>query len=203
MVVNVGAEPQAHFIVVKCVTVLLHVASCCSLIIKHCPTLTFETASVLFPPSVTVWILEAAISKVIVAPSVSAVSVLTNQFNVGLVMVLFVSVFAALIVSTTTHSTAITHAEEREIVVSVACPSSMLPTHSAVAVLAVIHATGSHVQFVSVPLDGVPSTGVVKLGDVIVCTPVKVFAASVRATVKFASGRVTVLAAVGQLNVSC
>lgn len=44
---------------------------------------------------------------------------------------------------------------------------------------------------------------VVILGDVIVCTPVNVFAASVRATVKFASGNVTVRAAVGPANVTC
>lgn len=37
---------------------------------------------------------------------------------------------------------------------------------------------------------------------VVVCTPVNVLAASVRATVKFASGRVIVRAAVGQENVS-
>lgn len=36
----------------------------------------------------------------------------------------------------------------------------------------------------------------------IVCVPVNVFAASVLATVKFASGNVIVLAAVGQENVS-
>lgn len=65
-----------------------------------------------------------------------------------------------------------------------------------------IPATGSPVQFVRVPLVGVPRTGVVKLGDVIVCTPVNVFAASVRATVKFASGSVIVRDAVGQLKVS-
>lgn len=35
-----------------------------------------------------------------------------------------------------------------------------------------------------------------------VCIPVNVFAASMRATVKLASGRVIVLAAVGQENVS-
>lgn len=37
---------------------------------------------------------------------------------------------------------------------------------------------------------------------VVVCTPVKVLAASVLATVKLASGRVIVRAAVGQENVS-
>lgn len=96
VVVRVGAEPPAHLIVVNQVTVLLPVASCCSLNIKHCPTLTFETASVLLPPSVTVWILDALISKVIVAPSVSAVSAFTVPFNVGFVIVGFV-------VSTTFH----------------------------------------------------------------------------------------------------
>ena len=44
--------------------------------------------------------------------------------------------------------------------------------------------------------------GVVIAGDVIVCTPMKLLSASVRATVKFASGRVIVRAAVGQENVS-
>lgn len=52
-------------------------------------------------------------------------------------------------------SIAATHALTRVIVVSVECQSSILPTQSAVLVLAVIPATGSHVQFVSVPEDGV------------------------------------------------
>ena len=52
------------------------------------------------------------------------------------------------------------------------------------------------VRFVTVPLLGVPRTGVVKLGLVIVCTPVKVFAASVRATVQLVDGNVIVVASV-------
>ncbi len=67
-----------------------------------------------------------------------------------------------------TPSTATTHALTLVIEVSVACQSSIEPTHSAVAVLAVIPATGNPVQFVSVPLVGVQRTGVVKFGDVIV-----------------------------------
>lgn len=42
----------------------------------------------------------------------------------------------------------------------------------------------------------------VAAAGVIVCKPLNVFAASVRATVKLASGKVTVLAAVGPLNVT-
>lgn len=59
----------------------------------------------------------------------------------------------------------------------------------------------SAVQDIRFQDDGVPSTGVVKLGDVIVCTPVNVCPASVLATVKSASGIVIVLLAVGQENV--
>lgn len=44
---------------------------------------------------------------------------------------------------------------------------------------------------------------VVNAGLVIDCTPVNVFAASVRAAVKFASGKVTVRAVLGPVNVSC
>jgi hypothetical protein len=99
-------------------------------------------------------------------------------------------------------STAICPADSRDTVVSVACQSSIDQTPRAVDVLAVIPATGRPVQFVRVPDDGVPSTGVVKLGDVIVCTPVNVFAASVLATVKLASGNIIVRGAVGQEKVS-
>ena len=52
--------------------------------------------------------------------------------------------------------------------VSVACHSSIDHTHSASVVLSTTQASGSHVQFVSVPDVGVPRTGVVKFGDVIV-----------------------------------
>lgn len=72
----------------------------------------------------------------------------------------------SVVVLTRIHSTARVHAEERESVVSVACPSSIEPTHRAVDVLAVIPATGSPVQFVRVPDVGVPSIGVVNVGEV-------------------------------------
>lgn len=65
-----------------------------------------------------------------------------------------------------THSTAILHADTLVILVSEACHSSIEPTPRAVVVLAVIQATGSHVQFVSVPDDGVQRTGVVRVGEV-------------------------------------
>lgn len=64
------------------------------------------------------------LSKVIVAPSVS---VTTDHFILaitGVVRVLFVRVFGADIVSTTTHSTAITPAEDRVIEVSEAFHTS-------------------------------------------------------------------------------
>ncbi len=82
------------------------------------------------------------------------------------VILLLVSVFVDEIEGITTPSTAITPAELREIVVSVACPSSKEPTPSAVLVEAVIPATGSPVQFVKVPEEGVPNMGVVSVGDV-------------------------------------
>jgi hypothetical protein len=56
------------------------------------------------------------------------------------------------------HSTATTHALTLVILVSVACQSSIEPTHNSVLVLAVIHATGNHVQFVNVHDDGVHNT---------------------------------------------
>lgn len=49
--------------------------------------------------------------------------------------------------------------------VSVACHSSIDHTHSAVDVDDVIPATGNPVQFVRVPDDGVPRTGVVRVGE--------------------------------------
>lgn len=70
-----------------------------------------------------------------------------------------------LIVGTVTHSTAIIPAESRDIVVSLACQSSIDQTPRAVDVLAVIPATGNPVQFVRVPDDGVPRTGVVRVGE--------------------------------------
>ena len=106
------------------------------------------------------------------------------------------------IVGTVTPSTDITPADTRVSVVSDACQSSIEPTHRAVTVDATSQAIGSPVQFVRVPLVGVHRTGVVSAGEVIDCIPVNVFAASVLATVKLASGNVIVLDAVGQRNVS-
>lgn len=103
----------------------------------------------------------------VMSVSITAVEssvVVTTRF----VIRLFVSVLVLLIVGTVTPSTDITPADTRAILVSDACHSSIDPTHSAVAVLAVIPATGNPVQFVSVPLVGVQRTGVVKFGDVIV-----------------------------------
>lgn len=75
------------------------------------------------------------------------------------------SVLVLLIVGTVTPSTAITPADTRVIVVSLACQSSIDQTPRAVDVLAVIPATGNPVQFVRVPDDGVPRTGVVRVGE--------------------------------------
>ena len=105
-------------------------------------------------------------SKVIVAQSVSATNAHLTLAITGVVRVLFVSVLVLLIVGIITPSTAITPADTREIVVSVACQSSTEPTPIACVVLAVIPATGSHVQFVRVQLAGVHSVGVVRTGEV-------------------------------------
>ena len=67
-------------------------------------------------------------------------------------------------VTTSTPSIVTTPAAERAIVVSVACPSSILPTPIAVEVEAVIPLTGNPVQLVNVPELGVPRTGVVSVG---------------------------------------
>ena len=91
VVVKVGAEPPAHLIVLNHVTVRDPVPSCKSLSIKHWPVDGFDSASVLLPPSVTVWMLEAAKSKVIVAPSLSAVIACSDPLIVGLVRVAVVS----------------------------------------------------------------------------------------------------------------
>jgi len=55
--------------------------------------------------------------------------------------------------------------------VSVAWPSSTLPTPSASVVDAVRPLIGSPVQDVRIPPEGVPSAGVVNTGDVAVRTP--------------------------------
>lgn len=94
-------------------------------------------------------------------------------------------------VGTVAHSTAITHAETRDIVVSVACHSSTDQTQIAVDVLAVIPATGNPVQFVRVQDDGVPRTGVVRVGLVRVLF--------VRVSVEFLDTNVSV-APVGNVN---
>ena len=74
----------------------------------------------------------------------------------GVVRVLFVRVLVDDTVGTTTPSTARTPADERDNVVSVACPSSIVPTPSAVVVDAVMPLTGRPVAFVNVPELGVP-----------------------------------------------
>lgn len=92
---------------------------------------------------------------------------------------MFVMVLVLEIVGTVTHSTAITPADTRDIVVSVACPSSIDHAQIAVDVEDTSQAIGNHVQFVSVPDAGVPSAGVVRVGEVrvlfvSVCAPVRV-----------------------------
>lgn len=77
---------------------------------------------------------------------------------------LLVKVFDEDIEGITTPSTARTPAAERLSVVSLACPSSMLPTPRAVVVDATNPAIGKPVALVSVPDAGVPSTGAVKVG---------------------------------------
>lgn len=101
------------------------------------------------------------------------------------------SVLVLEIVGTITPSTAITPADTRDIVVSVACHSSIDQTQIAVDVLAVIHDTGSPVQFVRVQDDGVQSTGVVRAGLVRVLL--------VRVSVEFLDTNVSV-APVGNVN---
>lgn len=85
---------------------------------------------------------------------------------VGLVRVLLVSVSVEDSVGTVTPSTAIIPAETLEIVVSVACPSSTVPTPSAAEVEAVIPLIGNPVALVRVTDVGVPNTGVTRVGDV-------------------------------------
>jgi hypothetical protein len=70
------------------------------------------------------------------------------------------------VVTTLTPSIETTPADTLASVVSEAAPSSTEPTPSAVEVEAVIPATGSPVQLVSVPLEGVPKTGVTRVGEV-------------------------------------
>lgn len=110
-------------------------------------------------------------------------------------IVLFVRVSVLLIVGTVTHSTAITPADTRDIVVSEACHSSTDHTPIACVVLAVIPATGSPVQFVRVPEEGVPRTGVVSVGLVSVLL-VRVCVLSVPTSVVVPVGSVLVPATV-------
>ena len=86
--------------------------------------------------------------------------------RVGEVKVLFVKVSVEDTVTTFTPSTAILPADTLAIVVSVACPSSIEPTPNAVAVDATNPLIGNPVAFVRVPDEGVPSTGVVRVGEV-------------------------------------
>ena len=78
--------------------------------------------------------------------------------------VLFVSVSVEDVVTILTPSIETTPALTLAIVVSVACPSSILPTPNAVDVDAVNPDIGNPVQLVRVPEDGVPRTGVVRVG---------------------------------------
>ena len=82
--------------------------------------------------------------------------------------------------------------------VAVIVPAEKLPEASRATNVDTVFAVAT-----PVPVAKPVIAGVVRAGEVIVCTPVKVFAASVRATVKDASGRVMVRAVVGPVNVIC
>lgn len=138
----------------------------------------------------------ASASAVIVTQSqlsVLIVGVPLDDIDVILfVILLFVSVSVLDVVTTLTHSTAIFPADTLVIVVSLACPNSILPTQRAVLVDAVSPAIGNPVQFVSVPLLGVPNTGVVSVGEVrVLLVSVSVFPMSDIVPVAF--GNVNVL----------
>jgi hypothetical protein len=112
----------------------------------------------------------------------------------GAVRVLLVKVFVDDIVGTTTPSTEITPAEDLAIVVSVACPNSIVPTPSAVEVEAVMPLTGRPVQFVNVPEDGVPRTGAVSVGLVrVLFVNVSVVARPTKVSVEVGRVKVPVL----------
>jgi len=85
---------------------------------------------------------------------------------IGNVNVLLVRVLVDEMLGITTPSTANTPAALLESVVSLASPSSIEPTPSAVDVDAVRPLIGRPVQFVKVPDVGVPSRGVTKVGEV-------------------------------------
>jgi len=86
--------------------------------------------------------------------------------SVGDVKVLLVSVSVEDVVTIFTPSIDTTPADTLASVVSLACPSSRVPTPSAVDVDAVRPLIGSPVQLVRVPDCGVPNTGVTKVGEV-------------------------------------
>ena len=98
-----------------------------------------------------------------------------------------------------------------EVLVNVAAEPDAFPVRAAVIVPALKLPEASRATNVDavfavatpVPVAKPVIAGVVIAGEVIVCTPVKVFAASVRATVKDASGRAMERAAVGPVNVIC
>jgi hypothetical protein len=98
-------------------------------------------------------------------------------------------------VGTTTPSTANVPAALRLNVVSLAFPSSMEPTPNAVVVEAVMPDTGKLVQLVSVPDVGVPSTGLVNVGEVKVLF-VKAWVAARVTTVPLVAGNVIVVLSV-------
>lgn len=79
---------------------------------------------------------------------------------------MFSIILILLTVGTIPHSTAITHADTRVIVVSEACHMLIEPTHNAVVVSPVIPATGSAPQLERFPEKGVPSRGVISVGEV-------------------------------------
>ena len=107
-------------------------------------------------------IAESSYSSVI---SVSMTAVASSVVVTTLLVIrLLVNVLVLDIVGTVTPSTDITQADTRAIEVSLACHSSIEPTHSAVDVLAVMPATGNPVQFVRVQEAGVPRAGVTRVG---------------------------------------
>ena len=97
---------------------------------------------------------------------------------VGEVKVLLVRVSVDEVVTTFTPSIETTPAETLAIVVSVACPSSTLPTPSAVEVEAVIPLTGRPVALVRVPDAGVPRAppDVIKVADAGIVVPLMLVA---------------------------
>jgi len=97
-----------------------------------------------------------AVANNVVVPEVEPLNAAPVSPIVGRVRVLFVRVCERDNVTISTPSIVTTPAAERAIVVSVACPNSMLPTPSAVEVEAVMPLTGRPVALVSVRELGVP-----------------------------------------------